>query len=735
MVPVTIVSPFSMIHGFETEKYSLEVLKQKCVDNGTSIKIVIDIKHSRLKSAKPPSTEVPLSSSRHSEDTPVNNSHQTQITSDDIPISVDLNMVVDDESEDEERDDEEVYDFIEQNNSTDPDWVLKRVRRYVPSPNVLLPVVDNLFNVYGYIKCTVTVFPLFYRHGWKQAKAVLEAIRKGHVSDPPGILFYYLVKRDSRGLPVYCCTRGPFLADCTFADYRLRHNISVGSRNRFNIEHRSHYNPSLVQALNTLRADVDQEFIPSYADSYGNSHHLVDSNEQFGICPVSQEVIDTFNYLLTFRQDFELLSQGRKLINDEKDFNIQVLTQYVLEVSSLVAVKLPTVKMLMLNFMLHNNTNPQVFSDVLRSTKYNKYHYLASRQGIRFALTPVHTYEEYKLDTILANQAQCDMMRSNIRHESRLVNAQRPNTFTHLGSSELSSNVISNDLNVPVIISSLQTPEITRPARIIAPALMTPIDSSSSFTFQQLHRSPRMQIPRLQNNFTSATTTTTTTANRGNFYILPPKERKPRTCKKCNSSSCKGKMNRNFCNSQTMAEEYTCGGYFEGELSLILDISAGYIDASGDKVKNEPLTNNLYLEKCDCFASATFKGAPTVCHWCRLAGLVRSKCPDLAKTKCFSCHGNGHTAKFCKRKKHGVTELPVLDEIPIDLPSPTVDSFQAQVFSDSDTDIFDVSTSPKFEPSGSAASKFATTVASVSMEVDNVEDIIDIIIKLFVTSH
>ncbi|KAG2193796.1 hypothetical protein INT47_009938 [Mucor saturninus] len=169
-------------------------------------------------------------------------------------------------------------------------------------------------------------------------------------------------------------------------------------------------------------------------------------------------------------------------------------------------------------------------------------------------------------------------------------------------------------------------------------------------------------------------------------------------------------------------KEYTCGGYFEGELSLILDISAGYIDASGDKVKNEPLTNNLYLEEWDCFASATFKGAPTVCHWCRLAGHVRSKCPDLAKTKCFSCHGHGHTAKFCKKKKHGVTELPVLDEIPTDLPSPTVEGFQAQVLSDSDTDISDVSTSPKFEPSGSAASKFATTVASVSMEVDNLVD-------------
>ncbi|KAI7873310.1 uncharacterized protein EV154DRAFT_570187 [Mucor mucedo] len=166
-------------------------------------------------------------------------------------------------------------------------------------------------------------------------------------------------------------------------------------------------------------------------------------------------------------------------------------------------------------------------------------------------------------------------------------------------------------------------------------------------------------------------------------------------------------------------KQYTCNGYFEGELSVILDISAGYIDVSGDKVKNEPLTNNLYLEEWDCFASASFKDAPTVCHWCRLTRNARSKCPELAKTKCFSCRGSGHTAKFCKKKNLGVTELPVLDKIPTDLPSPTFESFHAQVLSDSDTDISDVSTSPKFEPSGSAASKLATTVASVYMEVDN----------------
>ncbi|KAG2193798.1 hypothetical protein INT47_009940 [Mucor saturninus] len=156
-------------------------------------------------------------------------------------------------------------------------------------------------------------------------------------------------------------------------------------------------------------------------------------------------------------------------------------------------------------------------------------------------------------------------------------------------------------------------------------------------------------------------------------------------------------------------KEYTCAGYFEGELSVILDISAGYIDGTGVKVNNEPLTNNLYLEEWDCFASATFKGSPTVCHWCRLAGHVRSKCPELAKTKCFSCHGNGHTAKFCKKKKVADV-VDVAEDLPVaSAPSATVASTVGMV-SDSDTDISDVSVTNDFVPNGSAASKYATTL-------------------------
>ena len=77
--------------------------------------------------------------------------------------------------------------------------------------------------------------------------------RAGHVSDPPGFLFYFEMGKDKLGLSIYRCSRGtkvnsvedgihqniirkfgsfgacPHLADCALADYRLRHNIDVGN--------------------------------------------------------------------------------------------------------------------------------------------------------------------------------------------------------------------------------------------------------------------------------------------------------------------------------------------------------------------------------------------------------------------------------------------------------------------------------------------------------------------------
>lgn len=142
-----------------------------------------------------------------------------------------------------------------------PSWVLRRVKRVVPPPEELYGTVQRLFAAYGNLKCAKTDLPLFDQVAWKMADRVLVAIRAGHISDPPGVSFYFQMGVDQNHLPMYRCCRGtnsveggihqniirkfgsfgatPHLADCMMADYRLRHNIDVSRNQLGSFESRS----------------------------------------------------------------------------------------------------------------------------------------------------------------------------------------------------------------------------------------------------------------------------------------------------------------------------------------------------------------------------------------------------------------------------------------------------------------------------------------------------------------
>jgi hypothetical protein len=107
-------------------------------------------------------------------------------------------------------------------------------------------------------------------------------------------------------------------------------------------------------------------------------------------------------------------------------------------------------------------------------------------------------------------------------------------------------------------------------------------------------------------------------------------------------------------------KQFTCNGFFEGQVSVMIDVSGGYVNGEGKTVPCQPLARNLYLGEWDIYVSASFKGAAPICHFCRQAGHLRSNCPDLAKRVCFSCRDRGHTARFCKAKS--VSEGVLLDE-------------------------------------------------------------------------
>ncbi|KAG2193940.1 hypothetical protein INT47_003510 [Mucor saturninus] len=150
-------------------------------------------------------------------------------------------------------------------------------------------------------------------------------------------------------------------------------------------------------------------------------------------------------------------------------------------------------------------------------------------------------------------------------------------------------------------------------------------------------------------------------------------------------------------------KEYSCGGYFEGQMSVNLNTGVGYTDEDDEYHSSVPLSNNLYLSEWDCFAASTSKGAPSVCHWCHVAGHIRSKCPELARPNVLHV-------------------IPPAAEVSENIDSGSTDCLDANILSDSDTALPDVSISPKIASRGSEASKFATTVVSVPGEVDHVMD-------------
>jgi hypothetical protein len=99
---------------------------------------------------------------------------------------------------------------FEQLEASQPNWVRKRCRRIIPPPVDLFPMVEKLFLEYGPLKDASTHLPLFNQQNWKTAKQILELIRQGYVSDPPGIALYSVIAVDAKAdnLSIYRCSHG-----------------------------------------------------------------------------------------------------------------------------------------------------------------------------------------------------------------------------------------------------------------------------------------------------------------------------------------------------------------------------------------------------------------------------------------------------------------------------------------------------------------------------------------------
>ncbi|CEP08527.1 hypothetical protein, partial, partial [Parasitella parasitica] len=272
-----------------------------------------------------------------------------------------------------------------------PAWIAKRLRRVIPAAEDLLPVVKKLFKEFEGVECAKTGLPLFDKVCKAQAQKVLDAISKGHVSDPIGVQLYHIRYVDGLGLPVYRCIRGtnsleggvhtniirkfsmynasPRLTDCLLTDYRLRHNTDVGSRNRYNLVHKSHYNPWLVQGINHLKSELSMSVKGSYYDPDGNGIHFSPTGESFGICPVPDFT----------KQHLEMLA-----VESDAKYPSPSTPLTVENVLQLCALPLVSV----------------------RRNQLSTYQYLAVMQNTKYPVTPIHTKREEEKFWTLYNELE-----------------------------------------------------------------------------------------------------------------------------------------------------------------------------------------------------------------------------------------------------------------------------------------------------------------------------------------
>jgi len=276
-----------------------------------------------------------------------------------------------------------------------PWWILSRVRRYVPPPEILFSRVAAVMKMYGPLKDATSGEPLFNGKCWDTVKNLLEHIRNGYYSDPPDVPLFYEIRKDRDGLPLYRCCRGtndveggvhqnliryfesfnvsPRRAINMILVYCVRHNIRVGTFNRTASRYVGHFNVPLKNRVVSLRERAANVLHQDSTDYGGwvNLNNYAQMNEPFGLLPLNDRTRQ-HGSMLPFDGDF--LKQHRK----------------------------------------------------------TRHQFLSNLQGTRFAVLPIHTGEERSL------------FQSLTRSSPLFVGAQQPN-FTALA---LLFNSHANGINI-----------------------------------------------------------------------------------------------------------------------------------------------------------------------------------------------------------------------------------------------------------------------------------------------
>ncbi|KAJ7274859.1 hypothetical protein C8J57DRAFT_1224423 [Mycena rebaudengoi] len=206
--------------------------------------------------------------------------------------------------------------------SRHPDYNKRRVPRYVPPPQIIVPAMEHVFKSYGNALDAKSGLPLFLKKTWQKANAVLELARQGYLSDIHGVQLFSKAGVDQHGLQKFRNGRGtnkveggphgdiyrkfgalnevadlpaagPLLTVNSLSDHRTWFNLQrphfyqANAKHVHNLDWNHHHSLALINRtlflLNYLSGIVKG------AESYSewlNADLYEQTTEKFGICPV-----------------------------------------------------------------------------------------------------------------------------------------------------------------------------------------------------------------------------------------------------------------------------------------------------------------------------------------------------------------------------------------------------------------------------------------------------------------
>ncbi|CAK5267877.1 unnamed protein product, partial [Mycena citricolor] len=194
-------------------------------------------------------------------------------------------------------------------------WLWKRCKRIIPPPEELYALVSEVFRVFGPLKDATTGLPLFNSAAWAVAKNILELIRKGFVSDPPSIALYSQRGVDKKtGLPLFRCFRGTNFTEggvhthlrsrmptsgasiphvnATLKDFILCHNKRVGTMNSTGKPFRGHFFIWLTNEIQEYESALEDVMQARQESSicHVNGNFYLPTNEVSGVLPIPADI-------------------------------------------------------------------------------------------------------------------------------------------------------------------------------------------------------------------------------------------------------------------------------------------------------------------------------------------------------------------------------------------------------------------------------------------------------------